>query len=213
MKANVIDIKGKEGNQIELNNYVFNIVPNRAAIYEAIKNELANKRHGTHSTKTKGEVQGSGAKPWKQKGTGRARVGTKRNPVWTGGGIAFGPKPRDYSYTLPKKVKRLAIRSILSLKNRKGKIKVIENFKIENGKTKEIKLIFSPLFNNVRSSLILSENENSILIKRAGKNLPWLNCLSYNRLSAHKLFYSEYIAITEDAINGLNTFFKEKKKD
>lgn len=213
MKAKVIDIKGKENSQIELDNYVFNITPNRAVIYEAIRNELANKRQGTHSTKTKGEVNGSGAKPWKQKGTGRARVGTKRNPVWTGGGIAFGPKPRDYSYVLPKKVKRLAIRSILSLKNKKGKLKVIENFKIENGKTKEIKTIFTPLFNNEKSSLILSENENSILIKRAGKNLPWLNCLSYNRLSAHKLYYSENIAITEDAIKELNNFFKEKKKD
>ena len=212
MKAKVIDIKGKENNQIELNDYVFNIKPNRHVIYEAIKNELANKRQGTSSTKTKGEVKGSGKKPWRQKGTGRARVGTRRNPVWTGGGIAFGPKPRDYSYVLPKKIKRLAIRSILSLKNINGKLKVIENFEIENGKTKEIKLIFSPIFKDEKSALILTNNDNTILIKRAGRNLPWLNCLSFNKLSAHALYYSKNIAITEDAVNELNNFFKKENK-
>ena len=212
MKAKVIDIKGKENNQIELSDYVFNIKPNRHVIYEAIKNELANKRQGTSSTKTKGEVKGSGKKPWRQKGTGRARVGTRRNPVWTGGGIAFGPKPRDYSYVLPKKIKRLAIRSILSLKNINGKLKVIENFEIENGKTKEIKLIFSPIFKDEKSALILTNNDNTILIKRAGRNLPWLNCLSFNKLSAHALYYSKNIAITEDAVNELNNFFKKENK-
>ena len=212
MKAKVIDIKGKENNQIELNDYVFNIKPNRHVIYEAIKNELANKRQGTANTKTKGEVRGSGKKPWRQKGTGRARVGTRRNPVWTGGGIVFGPKPRDYSYPLPKKVKRFAIRSILSLKNINGKLKVIENFKIENGKTKEIKVIFSPIFKNEKSALILANNDNAALIKRAGRNLPWLNCLSFNRLSAHALYYSKNIVITEDAVNELNIFFKKENK-
>lgn len=212
MKAKVIDIKGKENNQIELNDYVFNIEPNRDVIYEAIKNELANKRQGTASTKTKGEVRGSGIKPWRQKGTGRARVGTRRNPVWTGGGVVFGPKPRDYSYSLPKKVKRLAIRSILSLKNKNGKLKVIENFKVENGKTKEIKSIFSPILNDEKSALILSNNDNATLIKRAGRNLPWLKCFSFNRLSAHALFYSKNITLTEEAVNELNNFFKKETK-
>ena len=142
MKLKVIDIHGNEKNEIELSDEIFNIKPNKTVVYEVIKNELANRRQGTASTKTKGEVRGSGAKPYRQKGTGRARVGTRRSPVWKGGGIVFGPKPRDYSYSLPKKMKRLAYKSILSLKNIEGNLKIIENFKIENGKTKEIVKIF-----------------------------------------------------------------------
>lgn len=115
MKLKVVDINGKEKKEIDVSDEVFGIVPNRHSIYESIKNELANKRVGTSSTKTKAEVAGSGAKPWRQKGTGRASFGTKRNPVWVHGGVAFGPKPRDYSYTLPKKVKKLAYRSVFFL--------------------------------------------------------------------------------------------------
>lgn len=207
MKTAIIDINGKEKSQIELNDEVFNIDPNRHVIYEAIKNELANRRQGTSSTKTKGEVKGSGAKPWKQKGTGRARVGTKRNPVWTGGGVAFGPKPRDYSYKLPKKIKKLAIRSILSLKNKEGNLKVIESFSLKEAKTKEVNSIFKLLLNEEKSSLILINNDSSLLIKRAGRNLPWLRCLSFNRMNAHTLYYSKNIVIAEDAVSELNKFF------
>ena len=207
MKAAIIDINGKEKKEIELNDEVFNIKPNRHVIYEAIKNELANRRQGTSSTKTKGEVKGSGAKPWKQKGTGRARVGTKRNPVWTGGGVAFGPKPRDYSYKLPKKIKKLAIRSILSLKNKEGNLKIIENFSLKEPKTKEVNLIFKPILNEEKSSLILTNSDSTLFIKRAGRNLPWLRCLSFNRMNAHTLYYSKNIVIAEDAVNELNKFF------
>jgi len=208
MKAKVLDINGKEKKEIELNDEIFNIKPNRYAIYEAIKNELANRRHGTHSTKTKAEVSGSGAKPHKQKGTGRARVGTKRNPVWYKGGIAFGPKPRDYSYVLPKKIKRLAFKSILSMKSNEGNLKLIENFKLKEPKTKEMRSIFNPILNQGKTSLILINNDDSIMIKRAGKNLPWLSCLSFNRMDAHTLYYSKNLVITEDAANELNKFFK-----
>ena len=208
MKAKVMDISGKEIKDIDLNDKVFNITPNRFAIYEAIKNELANRRHGTHSTKTKAEVSGSGAKPHKQKGTGRARVGTKRNPVWYHGGIAFGPKPRDYSYVLPKKVKRLAFKSILSMKNKEGKLKVIENFKLKEAKTKEMVNIFKPILKQEKSTLILFNNDDSVMIKRAGKNLPWLTCINYNRMDARTLHYSKNITITEEAALELNKFFK-----
>jgi len=209
MKAKVVDINGKDVKEIELNDDVFNIDPNESVIYEAIKNELANKRQGTASTKTKSEVSGSGAKPWKQKGTGRARVGTKRNPVWTGGGVAFGPKPRDYSYKLPKKVKRLAFRSILSLKNKEGNLKIIDNFSLKEGKTKEFIKIFKPILNEKKSSLILSDGDSSLMIKRAGRNLPWIRCLSFNRMDAHTIFYSNELVLTVDAVEGLNSFFKK----
>lgn len=209
MKIEVVDIKGKPVKEIEINESVFNIEPNMHVIYEAVKNELSNLRQGTHSTKTKAEVKGSGAKPWRQKGTGRARVGTKRNPVWRGGGVAFGPKPRDYSYSLPKKVKRLAYKSILSLKLKEGRLKVIENFDIPDGKTKTFVSIFKPLVNMERSTLIVSDTNNVKMIKRASNNIPWINCLNYNRLLAHSLYYSRHVILTEDAILGLNNFFKD----
>lgn len=212
MKIKVIDIKGKDLKEIDLNDNVFNIKPNKFVIYEAIKNELANKRQGNASTKTKAEVAGSGIKPWKQKGTGRARVGTRRNPVWRGGGIAFGPKPRDYSYVLPKKIKRLAYRSVLSLKNLEGNLKVIENFKVENGKTKGLVNIFKPIFNLSKTTLILTDNEDNLLIKRAGKNVPWIKCFSFNRLNVHALYYSKNIVATESAALELNKFLDNKKK-
>lgn len=213
MKLKVIDIHGNEKNEIELSDKIFNIKPNKNVIYEVIKNELANRRQGTASTKTKGEVRGSGAKPYRQKGTGRARVGTRRSPVWKGGGIVFGPKPRDYSYSLPKKMKRLAYKSILSLKNIEGNLKIIENFKIENGKTKEIVKIFKPLSNNeTKFSLILDDNEEALLIKKAGRNVPWIRCLSFNRMNAHSLYYSKNIFLTEDAVLKINTFFENKKE-
>ncbi|MCK4796181.1 MAG: 50S ribosomal protein L4 [Spirochaetes bacterium] len=213
MKLKVIDIHGNEKNEIELSDEIFNIKPNKTVVYEVIKNELANRRQGTASTKTKGEVRGSGAKPYRQKGTGRARVGTRRSPVWKGGGIVFGPKPRDYSYSLPKKMKRLAYKSILSLKNIEGNLKIIENFKIENGKTKEIVKIFKPLSNNeTKFSLILDDNEEALLIKKAGRNVPWIRCLSFNRMNAHSLYYSKNIFLTEDAVLKINTFFENKKE-
>jgi large subunit ribosomal protein L4 len=206
MKKKIIDINGIEKQDIELNDEVYNIKVSKASIYEAIKNELANLRQGTHSTKTKGEVAGSGAKPHKQKGTGRARVGTKRSPVWRGGGIIFGPKPRDYSYKINKKLKRLAFRSILSLKNQTGVLKVIENFKIPEGKTKEFVKIFKPLLKEEKSTLVINDGAEANLIKRAGRNLPWIKCISYNRMKAHTLYYSKNLIITEDAALKLNEF-------
>jgi large subunit ribosomal protein L4 len=208
MKAKLIDIKGNEIRDIEVNDSIYNIEPSKYAIYEAIKNELANKRQGNSSTKTKAEVQGSGAKPWRQKGTGRARVGTKRNPVWRHGGIAFGPKPRDYSYSIPKKVKKLAIKSILAIKYKSGNLKFIENFKIENAKTKNFKNIFEPLLKGEKSSFIMINNEESRSLKRAGRNLPWVKLLNFNQLNSHALYYSKNIIIIEDAAKELNNFFK-----
>lgn len=209
MKANVLDIKGNVKNQIDLNDEIFNIEPKKYVIYEAIKNELANKRQGNACTKTKAEVAGSGIKPHKQKGTGQARVGTKRNPVWRGGGIAFGPKPRDYSYVLPKKVKRAAYRSILSLKLKEGNLKIIENFTLDSGKTKDFKAIFSPILNSEKSSFIITDDDKSIKIKRAGRNLPWLNFLSFKRMNAHALYYSKNIILTEEAVLGINELLKD----
>lgn len=207
MKADVYDIKGKKVKEIELNDDVFSLLPNRFSIYEAIKNELANKRQGTSSVKTKAEVSGTGAKPWKQKGTGRARVGTKRNPVWTGGGVAFGPKPRDYSYKLPKKVKNLAYRSVFSLKMGSNDVVIIDKIEVESGKTKDFldivsNLMKKDLLKEEKISLILNESDE--LVYRASRNLPWVNNLNCNRMNVHDLYYSKKIVLTEDAVMKIN---------
>ena len=138
MKTQVYKLDGTAAREIELADAVFNREPSEGSIYHAIRNELANRRVGTASTKTRAEVHGSNKKPWKQKGTGRARAGDRKSPVWVGGGKIFGPKPRDYSYKLPRKVKRLAVASILSLKNQGDALRVVEDFTVASGKTKDL---------------------------------------------------------------------------
>ena len=138
MNRTVYSIDGKELRSIELADAVFGIPVNEDVIWYAINNELANKRQGNASTKTRAEVSGSNARPYRQKGTGRARRGDKKSPILVGGGITFGPKPRDYSYSMPKKAKRLAIKSILSLKVQSDMLKIIEDFSVDSGKTKDL---------------------------------------------------------------------------
>ena len=208
MKAKVFSVKGEELKDITLNDAVFGREVSEGTIYYAIRNELANMRVGTACTKTRAEVKGSGAKPWGQKGTGRARSGHKRSPVWVGGGTVFGPKPRDYSYTMPRKMKRVAMKSILSLKVQEEKLKVVENFSIESGKTQELVGILGNLVSPERTVIILKDNDQ--MIKRAGKNIPWVLFLSFNRLRAHDLFYGKNILVMEGAAESLNEFYGSK---
>ncbi|ASQ29252.1 50S ribosomal protein L4 [Borrelia miyamotoi] len=207
MEKRVFSKDGQELRFIDLEERVFNIDVSYGSIYNAINNELANLRVGTASTKTRAEVRGSSKKPWKQKGTGRARVGTKRNPIWVGGGIALGPKPRDYSYKLPKKVKRLAFKSVLSLfASAEDKFKVVENFTIESGKTKELTLIIKSFIKTNGKTVILLGNDDQ-MIKRAGRNIRDLKILSFNRLRVVDLFYAKNLIALESAINGLNDLY------
>lgn len=205
MDKKVLSKDGKELRTITLDDTVFNREVSEGSIYHAIRNELANMRVGTHSTKTRSEVAGSHKKPWKQKGTGRARAGRKQSPVWVGGGISHGPKPRDYSYRIPRKIKRLAMISLLSLKNQKDLVTVVENFDIENGKTKDLAAILRNLGNEERTVFIISDDDK--MVKRAGRNIPWLSTLSYNRLRAHDLFYAKKLVILEGAALKLNEFY------
>lgn len=210
MKIKVVDVNGKKIKDLELSDDVFGIKPNKFSIYESIKNELANLRQGTVSTKTKAEVSGSGAKPWKQKGTGRARVGTKRNPVWIHGGIAFGPKPRDFSYVLPKKIKRLAYRSLFSMKISEDNLIVVDKIELKDGKTKEfLKLMDKILDKSSKYALILTDKD--YLVKRASRNLPFVKPLSSLRLNVKDLFYSDKIVLTEEAILNINENLKIKE--
>ena len=213
MDKKVLSVKGKEVRQITLDDSVFGRNVSEGAIYYAVRNELANKRVGTASTKTRSEVAGSHRKPWRQKGTGRARAGTVQSPVRVGGGVAFGPKPRDYSYRLPKKMKRAAMKSLLSLKTGADELIVVEDFTVESGKTRDLIAVLAPLTGQERTVLILGDDAQ--MVKRAGKNIPWLKMLSYNRLRAHDLFYGGKLVLTESAAKQLNEFYAESpgKKD
>ena len=187
---------------------------NEDVIYYAITNELANKRVGTACTKGRAEVHGSNAKPYKQKGTGNARRGDKKSPIMVGGGTIFGPKPRDYSYALPKKEKRLAMKSILSLQAQSDRLTVVEDFTIESGKTKDLVKILTNLTQADKAAQVAKETRTVILlkdddklIKRAGKNLPNVYFLSFNRLRAHDLFYARKVIMLEGAAKNLSEFY------
>jgi len=204
-------LQGKELRTIELSDAVFGLPINEDVIYYAINNELANARLGTACTKDRGEVHGTNRRPYNQKGTGRARQGDFKSPVYVGGGTAFGPKPRDYSYVLPKKVKRLAMKTLLSLKAQSGAMAIVEDFTVESGKTKDfVKRIeaLAPADKAERTVVILGDDDEKV--KRAGRNLPWLSFLSFNRLRAHDLFYGRKVLVLESAAKSLNEFYADK---
>lgn len=205
MDAKVLSTAGEELRTVALADVVFAREVSEGAIYHAVRNELANARVGTAKTKTRSEVAGSHRKPWRQKGTGRARAGTYQSPVRVGGGVAFGPRPRDYSYKLPKKMKRAAMLSLLSQKAKEERLVVVEDFTVDSGKTRELAAILSTLTSGERTVLILPDDD--AMIKRAGRNIPWLRYLSYNRLRAHDLLYGQKIVATESAIRKLNQFY------
>lgn len=211
MERKVVSLQGKELRNIELSDSVFGLPINEDVIYYAINNELANLRVGTACTKTRAEVHGTNRRPYAQKGTGRARQGDSKSPLFVGGGVVFGPRPRDYSYVLPKKVKRLAMKSILSLKAQNGTMQVVEDFTVESGRTRDLVKKLEALASNEnpeRTVVILAGDDAEV--KRAGRNLPWLSFLSYNRLRAHDLFYGRKVLVLESAAKGLNEFYADK---
>ncbi|MGM0431460.1 MAG: 50S ribosomal protein L4 [Spirochaetota bacterium] len=206
MKAKVFSIQGEEIRDITLKDDVFGIETSDGAIYYAVNNELANRRVGTASTKTRGEVNYGNAKPWRQKGTGNARAGDRKSPVWVGGGTVFGPRPRDYGYKMPKKMKRLAMKSLLSMKMKEESLKVVEDFTVESGKTRDLAGILSNLVDGGKRTLLIVRDEDA-MIRRAGRNIPWLKIHSYNRLSAHELLYGRDVLVLESAAGNLNEFY------
>ena len=205
MKTQVYALDGNAVREIELADAVFNREVSEGAIYHAIRNELANKRLGTAKIKDRGEVHSSNKKPWKQKGTGRARSGQRSSPVWVGGGKIFGPRPRDYSYSVPRKLKRLAMVSILSLKAKEDRLRVVQDFTVESGKTKDLVTALKNLATQERTVVVLKDND--AMIKRAGRNVPWLSFLAFNRLEAHDLFYAHKLLVLETAATQLNEFY------
>ncbi len=197
MNTKVVSTAGKEIKDATLSDEVFGREVSEGAIYHAIRNELANKRVGTAVTRTRGDVHFSGRKPWRQKGTGRARSGSRRSPVWVGGGTIFGPQMRDYGYRLPRKMKRVAINSILSQKAAEEDLIVVEDFTVDSGKTKDMAAIMQQLTDAKRVVLVTKEDDP--MLKRAARNIPWLRYLNWNRLRAHDLFYAHKVVVMESA--------------
>lgn len=211
MELEVLGLDGSPKRKIKVDDEIFGIEYNNDLVYKALVAELANMRQGTASTKTRGEVSGGGRKPWRQKGTGRARHGSIRSPIWVGGGIAQGPKPRDYTIKLPKKMKRKAFFSVLSAKVKNKELLVVEDFSMDKIKTKEFVKTFSNILNKINSGyglLVLPTNDRNIVL--SSRNIPILKTTLYNTLSIKDLFYSSKVIFLESAIKKYEELYKEK---
>lgn len=197
-KVNVYNMQGDQVEQIELNEAIFGIEVNQHVVYEVVKNQLANKRQGTQSAKTRAEVRGGGRKPWRQKGTGRARAGSIRAPHWTGGGVTFAPKPRDYSYKVPKKIRRLAMKSALTSKVLENEIIVIDEFTLDAPKTKDMVNVLNKLSAD-RKALIVTLNPETNVIKSAN-NIPNVQTTVVNNLNVYDILKYNSLIITKEAV-------------
>ena len=197
-KVDVLNINGQKVDEIELSESIFGIEVSESAVYEVIKNHLANKRQGTQSAKTRAEVRGGGRKPWRQKGTGRARHGSIRSPQWIGGGVVFAPKPRDYSYSIPKKVKRLAMKSVLTSKVNEGKIIVVDAIEMETPKTKDFIKMLSAVNAGKKSLVVIAEN--SPVVVKSGRNIPGVKVAFANVINVYDIMNHESFIITKDAV-------------
>jgi large subunit ribosomal protein L4 len=207
MTLDVLKIDGsKSGDKIDLSDSIFAIEPNDHAIYLSVKAYLANQRQGTSKSKERGEVRGGGKKPWKQKGRGGARAGTSRSPLWVGGGTIFGPRPRDYRQDLPKKVRRLARKSALSYKAKDSQLLVIEDFNIEQPKTKEFSKILSALKVNGKKVLMLTELNNQNVYK-SGRNIPKVKVLEASKASTYDLLNNQILILQKSAVKEIEKTF------
>jgi len=206
-KTEMIEVEIKNRNNatvgnIKLNDKVFSVPTNGPLLHDAVVNYLANQRQGTHATKTKGLVSGGGKKPWKQKHTGRARAGSIRSPLWRGGGIVFGPQPRDYSYNLPKKAKRLALKTALSLKMSDGAITIIDGLSMDKPKTKEIIATLKNLGLEGEKVLIITP-ENDKIITLSARNIPGVKVVRVSDLNSYDVLVHGRLLMTKDAVTKL----------
>lgn len=194
----VYNIKGSQVGEIALNDQVFGVKVNKALLHEAVIMQLASRRLGTVAVKTRSMVRGGGRKPWRQKGTGQARHGTRRSPIWTGGGIVFGPMPRDYDYNLPKKARRQALRSALSAKVEAGEMIVVESLPISEPKTKTMVNILENLKAN-KAVIVTVEYEDSV--SKSARNIPGVLTLTSDGINVYDLLAHDHLVITKDAVS------------
>ena len=207
----VQNIKGENVGEVNLDENVFDGKINKALLHQVILMYRANKRKGTASTKTRAKVSGGGRKPWRQKGTGRARVGSIRSPLWRGGGIVFGPHPRNYSYTLPKKIRRRALKDSLNAKFKSGQLIVIDELKVDEPKTKKFMSILSNI--NIKDkTLVLMRDLDENVIK-SSNNIQGLMLRRLDNFSAYDVLSHRNLIITKDGLDILTNMFKEKKSE
>ncbi len=201
----VVELKDRNNNiigKINLRDEVFGLQAKPAVLHEVVTNYLANQRQGTHATKTKGLVRGGGRKPFKQKHTGRARAGSNRSPLWRGGGTIFGPQPRDYSYNLPKKVKRIAVKTALSIKISEGAITVIDGFSLNQPKTKDMVTTLKNLGLEGKKVLIVTPEKDEVVTLSA-RNIPGVRVVRVSDLNSYDVIVSNRLLMTKDAVSRL----------
>ena len=202
--VSVYNIEGKEVGTIELNDAIFGVEVNEHLVHMAVVNQLANNRQGTQSAKTRSEVSGGGRKPWRQKGTGHARQGSTRSPQWTGGGVVFAPKPRDYSFKMNKKEKRIALLSALSSKVAESKIVVLDSFNLDEIKTKKFAEVMSNL--KVDKALVVVEGENKNVVL-SGRNIPSVKVSATNEINTYDVLKYETLVVTKAAVEKLEEVY------
>ena len=204
-KIDVYDIKGKKVSEVELSEEVFGIEPNEELVQAAVVNYLANQRQGTQSTKTRAEVRGGGRKPWRQKGTGRARQGSIRAPQWIKGGIALGPKPRSYRYTINKKERRIAIKSVLSSKVLENQLTVVDKIAFDEIKTKNMVTALNNLKVEGKTLIMLPEkNEN---VQKSARNIEGVKTTLVNTINVYDLLKYNKLVVTLDAVKKLEEVY------
>lgn len=201
----VLDMAGKEVKSMEISNEIFGVEPNGAVLHAAVVNYLANQRQGTQSTLTRTEVRGGGRKPWKQKGTGHARQGSIRAPQWTHGGIALGPKPRDYSYSLNKKVKRLAMKSALSTKLQGEELVVLDKIQVENYKTKTVVDMLKALGADGKTLIVLAGVDDKMI--KSASNIPGVKTTQVNTLNVYDILNCKKFIVVEDAVKKIEEVY------
>ena len=204
-KVNVLNIKGENVGELELNETLFNSQVSEHAVYEVVKNQLANKRQGTQSARARSEVRGGGRKPFRQKGTGRARQGSIRAPHYTGGGVVFAPKPRDYSYKVPTKLRRKALYSVLTSKLNDNELIVLDSLSFEAPKTKEAANILNAIEAGKKAYVITAENDTAIY--RSFRNIEGVDVSAANLINVYDLVRHNKLVITKDAIAKLEEVF------
>ena len=205
LKTNVYDMSGKLVGEIELSEAVFGIEPNQSVVHDVVKNHLANKRQGTQSALTRAEVSGGGRKPWRQKGTGRARQGSTRAPQWTHGGIVFAPKPRDYSYTLNKKTRRLALKSALSAKAAEANIVVIDAIKMDAPKTKEFAAFLAAVGADCKALVVTAAPDANVV--KSGRNIPGCEITFANLINVYDIVNAKKLVVDKAALQKIEEVF------
>ena len=202
---NVLNMAGEVVGTVELSDGIFGIEPNENVVHDVVKNHLANCRQGTQSALTRGEVSGGGKKPWRQKGTGHARQGSTRAPQWTHGGIVFAPKPRSYSYVLNKKVKRLALKSVLSAKAAANEIIVVDAIKLDSIKTKDFRAFLNAIKADGKS-MVVTPAKDEIVIKSA-RNIPGVQVTMANLINVYDILKAKYLVLDKEALAVIEEVF------